>query len=73
MTLPNLESMAFCGVSGTSGTAGANPVRLPILHVTCPAARSAVRSKRRMGVGLLGYDLLLNLRQQELPFDQRQT
>jgi hypothetical protein len=50
-----------------------NTVRRPILHVTCPATRPTVRPKRRMSGGLLGDKLLLNLRQQQLPFGQRQT
>jgi hypothetical protein len=48
-------------------------MRLPILHVTRRATRSAIRPKHRMGVGLLGDNLLLNLRQQQLRFGQRQT
>jgi hypothetical protein len=34
---------------------------------------TAVRPKRRMGVGLLSNKLPLNLRQQQLRFGQRQT
>jgi hypothetical protein len=50
-----------------------DPVRLPILHMTCPATRPALWPNRRVGVGLLGDKLLLNVRQQQLRFGQRQT
>src|SRR3954451_4560114 len=36
-----------------------NPVRLPILYLTCPAARAAVRPKRRTTIDVLGDKLLL--------------
>jgi hypothetical protein len=46
-------------------------MRLPILHLTRRTTRPAVRPKHRMGVGLPGDNLLLNLRQQQLRFGQR--
>jgi hypothetical protein len=50
-----------------------NPVRLPVLYMTIPAAGPAVRPKHRVIVGLRGNDTLLNARQQLLRFGQRQT
>jgi hypothetical protein len=48
-------------------------VRLPIVYVTCPTTRSAIRPEHRVGVDLRGNNLLLNLRQQLLCFGQRHT
>src|ERR1700739_3689869 len=48
-----------------------NPTRPPILYMASPAAGPAIRSQRRVAVGLRGNDALLNPRQQQLPFGQR--
>ena len=46
-------------------------MRLPIFHVACSAARSAVRPKHRMIASLRSDNLPLNLHQQLLGFGQR--
>jgi hypothetical protein len=50
-----------------------NPMRPPTFRVVPLAAWLTVRPKHRVVVRLHGNELLLNLRQQQLCFRQRQT